>query len=188
MRGTSPTIVVTSSALTVSQVNEKDLLTLVGYKANPIHMAPPAGCVQNIPHRRFPGESVSSSGEEALYRLTPLPARGVTRGDFTRGDFTRPGTRQVLRWAHQEGELLTRVHSPNLLVEFERFRRGVSANVEHDEIVDMGSPKKACCGEFLGFMHLDSVTPQDGSAYLAGCLAAVDEENSFVRKSRTAAQ
>jgi hypothetical protein len=31
-------------------------------------------------------------------------------------------------------------------------------------------------------MHLDSVTSQDGSARLAGCLAAVDEENPFAMK------
>jgi len=124
---------------------------------------------------------VSSCGQEALYRLSPLSARGVTRGDFT-----GPGTRQVPRGAHQEGELLTRVRSPNLLVEFERFRRGVSANVEHNEIVDMGLPQKSRCGEFLGFMHLDCVTSQDGSARLARSLAAVDEENFFVGKSQAA--
>ena len=76
----------------------------------------------------------------------------------------------------------------DLLVEFERFRRGVSANVEHHEIVDMGLPQKACCGEFLGLMHLNCVSSQDGSAHLAGCLAAVDEENFPVSKRRTAAQ
>ncbi len=133
--------------------------------------------------RRYGRRKASGSGEEALYRLTPLPARGVITGDFT-----RPGTRQVLRWAHQEGELLTRVHSPNLLVEFERFRRGVSANVEHDEIVDMGLPQKACCGESLGFMHLDSVSSQDGGAYLARSLKAVDEENFFVGENRATTQ
>jgi hypothetical protein len=33
-------------------------------------------------------------------------------------------------------------------------------------------------------MHLDSVTPQDGSARLARGLKAVDEENFFVGKNR----
>ena len=48
----------------------------------------------------------------------------------------------------------------------------------------MRLPEKACCGEFLGFMHFDSVSSQDGSARLAGSLAVVDEENFFVRKNR----
>jgi hypothetical protein len=131
--------------------------------------------------KAMPGRKLSGSGEKALYRLTPLPARGVTSGDFT-----GPGTRQVPRWAYQEGELLLGTCVLGLLVEFERFPRGVSTNVEHDEIVHIGLPQKACCGESLGFMHLDSVTSQDGSARLARSPAAVDEENFFARKSRAA--
>jgi hypothetical protein len=115
-------------------------------------------------------EKASGSGEKAIYRFTPLPARGVIAGEFT-----GPRPRQVLRWARQEGELLTRVSSPNLLVEFERFRRGVSANVEHDEIVDMGLPQKSRSGDLFSFMHLDRVSSQDGGTYLARSLAGVDE-------------
>src|SRR5882724_4938876 len=75
-----------------------------------------------------------------------------------------------------------------LTVEFQCFRREVSANVEHEEIVDMGSPQKSRCGDLFSFMHLDSVSSQDGSAHLAGCLAAVDEQNFLVGKSRAATQ
>jgi len=73
-----------------------------------------------------------------------------------------------------------------LTVEFQRFRRGVSANVEHDEIVDIGLPQKAGCGESLGFMHLDSVTSQDGSARLTRSLKAIDKENFLVRNNQAA--
>jgi len=75
-----------------------------------------------------------------------------------------------------------------LTVEFQRFRRGVSANVEHEEIVDMGSPQKSRCGDLFSFMHLNCVSSQDGGAHLASCLAAVDEENFLVGKSRAATQ
>ncbi len=78
-------------------------------------------------------EKASSSGQEALDSLAPLSSRGVIAGDFT-----GPGTRHVLWGPDQEDHSLPWVRRPNLLVEFERFRRGVSANVEHDEIVDWG--------------------------------------------------
>jgi hypothetical protein len=71
-----------------------------------------------------------------------------------------------------------------LTVEFQRFRRGVSANVEHEEIVDMGSPQKSRCGDLFSFMHLNSTTPEDRSARFARSLRAVDEENFFVSKNR----
>src|SRR5712692_9457939 len=119
----------------------------------------------------------SSSHQEALYRLTPLSARGVTVGDFT-----GPGTRQVLWWPDEEDELLSATCALDLLVEFSRLFRGIPSNVEHDEIVDIGLPQKACCGESFGFMHLDSVTSQDGRARLARSLAAVDEENFLPKK------
>jgi hypothetical protein len=80
------------------------------------------------------------------------------------------------------------VRCPNLLGEFERFRREVSASVEHDEIVDIESPQKSCGGNLFSFMHLDCVTSQDGGAHLASCLAAVDQKNFFARESRTATQ
>src|SRR6266849_4939943 len=120
------------------------------------------------------GKSLSG-GQEALDRLAPLSAR-----DIIGGDFIGPGTRQVPRWAHQEGDLLPWVRCPNLLVEFERLCGGVSANVEHHEVVDIGLPQKSCGGNLFSFMHLDSVSSQNGSARLAGCLAAVDEENFVV--------
>ena len=74
----------------------------------------------------------------------------------------------------------------DLLVEFERFRRGVSANVEHHEIVDIGLPQKSCGGDLFSLMHLDSATPQDRTARFAGCVAAVDQENFLIGKSRAA--
>ncbi len=67
---------------------------------------------------------MSSCGQEALYRLSPLSARGVTRGDFT-----GPGTRHVFWGSSEEYESLPWLRCPNLLVEFERFRRRVSAKV-----------------------------------------------------------
>src|SRR5216683_2929801 len=127
-------------------------------------------------------EKASSSCQKPFDRLVPLSMRGIFASDFT-----GPGTRQVPRGAHQEGESLTRVRSPNLLVEFERFRRGVSANVEHDEIVDIGLPQKSRCGDLFSFMHLDSVSSQDCSTRLARGLKAVDEENFFVGKNRAVA-
>src|SRR6266852_2051106 len=127
-------------------------------------------------------EKASSSGQEALDRLAPLSSRGVIAGDFT-----GPGTRHVLWGPDQEDHSLPWVRRPNLLVEFERFRRGVSANVEHDEIVDMGLPQKSRCGDLFSFMHLDSVTSQDCSTRLARGLKAVDEENFFVGKNRAVA-
>jgi hypothetical protein len=58
--------------------------------------------------------------------------------DIIDGDFIGPGTRQVLWRAEKEDEVLMGTPVHYLPVEFERFRRGVSANVEHEEIVDMG--------------------------------------------------
>jgi len=52
----------------------------------------------------------------------------------------------------------------------------------------MGVPEKPRCGEVVGFIHLDSMTPQDGSTHLAGSLAAVYEENLPVSKNGTAAK
>jgi len=120
---------------------------------------------------------LSGSRQEVLYRLRPLSVRGVIAGDFT-----WPGTRQVLWGSDEEDDLLAWVRRPNLLVEFERFLRGVSAKVKHQEIVDIGLPEKSCGGNLFSFMHLDSVTSQDGSAYLTRSLAAVDEENFFAKK------
>src|ERR1700730_3368308 len=118
-----------------------------------------------------------------LHRLSPLPARGVTSGDFT-----GPGTRHVLWWPCEEDDWLPWVRCPNLLVEFERFRRGVSANVEHDETVDMGLPQKSRAGDLFSFIHLDSATPEDRSARFARSLKAIDEENFLVSKNRATTQ
>src|ERR1700693_5695397 len=65
----------------------------------------------------------SSSGQEALDRLSPLSTRGVTLGDFT-----GPGTRHVLWGSGEKDDSLAWVRCPNLLVEFERFLAGVPAN------------------------------------------------------------
>jgi hypothetical protein len=94
-------------------------------------------------------------------------------------------TRHVLWRPGEEDDSLPWVRCPNRLVEFERFRRGVSANVEHYEIVDMGLPEKSRGGNLFGDMHLDSVTSQDGSARFARSLKAVDEENSLATKIGT---
>ena len=74
----------------------------------------------------------------------------------------------------------------DLLVEFERLPRGVSPNIEHYEVIDIGLPKKSRCGDLFGSMHFDSMTPQDGSAHLAGSLAAINEENFLASKNRAA--
>jgi hypothetical protein len=110
-----------------------------------------------------------------------MSARGVTVGDFT-----WPGARHV-RWRpSEEDDSLPWVRFPDLLVEFERFRRGVSANVEHDEILDIGLPKKSSSGDLFSLMHLYCVSSQDGGARLAHSPKAVDEENFFSGKSRVA--
>ncbi len=48
----------------------------------------------------------------------------------------------------------------------------------------MRLPEKSRGGDLFSFMHLDAVSSQDGGAHLAGSLAAVDEENFFVGRSR----
>src|SRR5206468_9271164 len=105
-------------------------------------------------------------------------------GGVTVGGFTGPGTRHVLCGSGEKDDSLPWVRCHNLLVEFERFRRGVSANVEHDEIVDLRLPEKSRCGDLVRFMHLHSVSSQDCSARLARGLKAVDEENFLVGKNR----
>jgi hypothetical protein len=162
-------------------MDEEDLLALIGYKANAIHTGSSRRLRSDCPQAENSLEKASGSGQEVLYRLSPLSARGVIAGDFA-----GPGTRQVDWRPDQKDESLPWVRCPNLLVEFERLLWGVTANVEHDEIVDMGLPEKSRSGDLFSFMHLDSATSQDGSARLAGCLAAVDEENSFPGKDRAA--
>jgi len=73
--------------------------------------------------------------------------------------------------------LLPGTRTLDLLVELECLRGGASANVEHHEIVYVGLPQKSRGGDVFSFMHFYAVTSQDGGAPLAGCLAAVDEEN-----------
>jgi hypothetical protein len=74
----------------------------------------------------------------------------------------------------------------DLLVEFERLPRGVSPNVEYDEVIDIGLPKRSRCGDLFGSMDLDSMTPQDARAHPTGSLAAIDEENFLASKNRAA--
>ncbi len=122
---------------------------------------------------------MSSSGQEPLDCLSPLSAR-----DIIDGDLIGPGTRQVLWRAEKEDEVLMGTPVHYVTVEFQRFRREVSANVEHDEIVDVGLPEETRSGDLFSFMHLDSVSSQNGGAYLARSLKAVDEENFLVGKNR----
>src|SRR6266849_1066677 len=96
--------------------------------------------------------------------------------------------REILWGAGEEDDWLPGTCTLDLLVEFSRLFRGIPPSVEHDGIVDMGLPQKSRGGNLLSFMHLDAVTSQHGGARLAGCLAAVDEENFLVSKNRAAAQ
>jgi hypothetical protein len=66
---------------------------------------------------------------------------------------------------------------PDLVVGLEHFLRRVSPNIAHDEIVDIGLPEQSGSGDLFSFLYLDAMASQNGSARLAGCLAAVDEEN-----------
>ena len=116
-------------------------------------------------------------------RLSPLSARGVTRGDFA-----GPGTRQVRGRAEKEDEVLMGASVFYFAVKFQRFLRGIPTNVEHDEIVDIGLPKGARSVDLFSFMYLDCVTPQDGSAYFARGLTAVDEQNFLVGEKPAAAK
>jgi hypothetical protein len=50
----------------------------------------------------------------------------------------------------------------------------------------MGLPEKSRGGELFGFIHFYSATSQDGSAYLAGGLAAVDQQNFLASENRAA--
>jgi len=50
----------------------------------------------------------------------------------------------------------------------------------------MRSPEESSSGEFLDFMHLYSVTPQDGGSQFSRDLAKVDEQNFLVSKNRAA--
>src|SRR6266851_4894662 len=181
MRGTSPTIVVTSSALQSVRSTRRICLPWWVIKRTRSIRAPSGWLLQYTPKRRFPGESVSSSGQEPLDCLSPLSARYIIDGDLI-----GPGTRQVLWRAEKEDEVLMGTPVHYVTVEFQRFRREVSANVEHNEIVDIGLPEKARCGDLFSFMHLDCVTSQDGSAGFARSLKAVDKENFLVGKSRAA--
>ena len=81
--------------------------------------------------------------------------------------------------------MLVRARVPNLLTEFECVPGRVSANIEHDEPVDIRVPEKPCPGEVRGGMDFDSVTPQDASAHRAGSLAAIDKENFSARENRS---
>ena len=72
----------------------------------------------------------------------------------------------------------------NLLVEFEGFSGQIPADVEQYQIVRIWLPEKSRGGDVLGEMHLDTVTLQNGRAYVTGSLAAVNEENSFAVKNR----
>ncbi len=74
----------------------------------------------------------------------------------------------------------------DLAVEFERLPGGVSPNVEHYEVIDLGLAKKSRCGDLFGRVHFDTMTPQDTRAHPTGSLAAIDEENFLVIEDRAA--
>jgi hypothetical protein len=82
--------------------------------------------------------------------------------------------------------MLVRARVPNLLTEFGCVPGRVSANIEHDEPVDIRVPEKPCPREVRGGMDFDSMTPQDASARLAGSLAAIDKENFLAVANRSA--
>jgi hypothetical protein len=118
--------------------------------------------------------------QKKAFRQPPrnaAPSRPTVAQGVIAGHLARAGTRQVDWRPDQEDDSLASVRCPNLLAEFERFPRGVSANVEQHEIVDIELPEKSRVGNLFSFMHLDSVTSQNGSARFARSLAAVDEKN-----------
>jgi hypothetical protein len=105
---------------------------------------------------------------------------------FTDGDFTGPRKRQIRWGTYEKDDTLLGTFGLDLLVEFERLPRGVSANIEHDEVIEIGLPKKSRCGELVGGMHFDSMTPQDARAHVACSLTAIDEENFLAIENRAA--
>ena len=126
-------------------------------------------------------EGTSGGCQKTLNGLSPLSGRGIF-GD----DFTGPSKRKVGCGPNEKGNSLPGTCLLDLLVEFERLPRGVSPNIEHYEVIDIGLPKKSRCGDLFGSMHFDSMTPQNGSAHLAGSLAAINEENFLASKNRAA--
>jgi hypothetical protein len=82
--------------------------------------------------------------------------------------------------------MLVRARVLNLLTEFECVPGRVSANIEHDEPVDIRVPEKPYPREVRGGMDFVSMTPQDASARIAGSLAAIDKENFLAVANRSA--
>jgi hypothetical protein len=105
---------------------------------------------------------------------------------FSDGDFTGPRKRQIRWGTYEKDDTLLGTSVLDLLVEFERLSRGVSPNVEHYKVIDLGLPKKSRCGELVDGMHFDSMAPQDRSAHVACSLAAIDEENFLAIENRAA--
>ena len=74
--------------------------------------------------RLSPREEVFRRRRQPSYCFLPLSAEGVIAGDFA-----GPCMREVFWGSSEEDESLPWRRRPNLLVEFERFCRGVSAKV-----------------------------------------------------------
>jgi hypothetical protein len=105
---------------------------------------------------------------------------------FSDGDFTGPRKRQIRWGTYEKDETLLGTSVLDLLVESERLSRGVSPNIEHYKVIEIGLPKKSRCGDLVDGMHFDSMTSQDRSTRVAGSLAAIDEENFLAIENRAA--
>ena len=68
---------------------------------------------------------------------------------------------------------------PGLVVEFESFAWGITADGGHYKIVEIRFPAKSGAGKLLDFMYFDPVISQDGSAHLARGLAEINEKNFY---------
>lgn len=105
-------------------------------------------------------------------RLRPL-LRSLIFGHH----FFGPPKREVDWRSDQEGEALSRTRTLDLAVEFERLSGKMSANIQQNQVVNIGLPKKPRSGESLGGMYLDAMTLQNPDPHVARRLVPVDEED-----------
>jgi len=139
--------------------------------------------VRPLNSKALPGRTLQAAVRKR-FTVSPHCPRATSSTVTSSGQVTR----QVLWRAEKEDEVLMGTPVHYLTVEFQCFRRKLSANVEHEEIVDMGRHRNRAAEISSASCTSDSVSSQDGGAHLAGCLAAVDEENFLVGKSRAATQ